>query len=81
MKHYNVCNLAIVYIFKVQQQDTQLLINAMIEHKDRLQNVKIMQLHTKGAAPNAAEGMEQHYNWELALFQMQFCLFYVIIKI
>ena len=53
----------------------------MIEHKDRLQNVKIMQLHTKGAAPNAAEGMEQHYNWELALFQMQFCLFYVIIKI
>ena len=59
----------------------QLLINAMIQHKDTHQNVKIMQLHTKGAAPNAAEGMEQHYNWELALFQMQFCLFYVIIKI
>lgn len=53
----------------------------MIEHKDRLQNVKIMQLHTKGAAPNAAEVMEQLYNWELTLFQMQFCLFYVIIKI
>lgn len=30
----------------------------MIQHKDTLQNVKIMQLHTKGAAPNAAEGME-----------------------
>jgi 4-hydroxybutyrate CoA-transferase len=40
----------------------QLLINAMIQHKDRLQHVKIMQLHTEGAAPYAAEGMEKHFN-------------------
>jgi hypothetical protein len=38
----------------------QLLINLMIQHKDRFQNVKILQLHTEGAAPYEAEGMEKH---------------------